>query len=64
MIYNIFIADTAAVVEGIETTKMSDELTIVKSSLLGAVKQHYLGLIGFTLATALQLILTLKSIKN
>ncbi len=64
MIYNIFIADTAAVVEGIETTKMSDELTLVRSSLLGAVKQHYIGLIGFALATLLQLIITLKSLKN
>ncbi len=64
MIYNIFIADTAAVVEGIETTKMSDELSTVKSSLLGAVKQHYIGLIGFALTTILQLIFTLKSIKK
>ncbi len=64
MIYNIFIADTAAVVEGIETTKMSDQLSIVKSSLMGAVKQHYIGLIGFALAATLQLIFTLKSVKN
>jgi len=64
MVYNIFIADTAAVVEGIETTKMSDQLTVVKSSLLSAVKQHYIGLIGFALATLFQLIFTLKSLKN
>jgi len=64
MVYNIFIADTAAVVEGIETTKMSDPLRVVKSSLLGAVKQHYIGLIGFALATLFQLIFTLKSLKN
>lgn len=64
MIYNIFIADTAAVVEGIETTKISDPLETVKSSLMGAVLQHYIGLIGFTLATTLQLIFTLKSIKK
>ncbi len=64
MIYNIFIADTAAVVEGIETTKMSDQLSTVQSSLMGAVQQHYIGLIGFALATTLQLIFTLKSIKS
>ncbi len=64
MIYNIFIADTAAVVEGIETTKMSDELLTVKSSLLAAIKQHYIGLIGFALAMTLQLIFTLKNIKR
>ncbi len=64
MVYNIFIADTAAVVEGIETTKLTDELPIVKSSLLGAVKQHYLGLIGFAIATILQLIFTMKSITD
>ncbi len=61
MIYNIFLADTAAVVKGIETTNMSDSLSIVKSSLLGAVNQHYIGLIGFTLATLLQLSYALKS---
>jgi len=64
MIYNIFIADTAAVVKGIETTKMSDQLEVVKSSLLGAVKQHYIGLLGFTLATFLQLTFTLKSLND
>ena len=64
MVYNIFIADTAAVVEGIETTNISDELFKVRASLLGAVKQHYIGLIGFTLASILQLINTLKSIEN
>ncbi len=64
MIYNIFIADTAAVVNGIETTNMSDQLSIVRSSLLGAVKQHYIGLAGFASAMVLQLIYTLKSIEQ
>ena len=60
MIYNIVIADTAAVVEGMETTNMSDQLSTVKSSLLAAVRQHYIGLVGFAFATILQLIFTLK----
>lgn len=64
IIYNTFIADTAAVVDGIETTIMTDELSTVKLSLLGAVQQHYIGLIGFTLATISQLIFTLKSAKD
>jgi len=64
MIFNIFIADTAAVVEGIETTKVTDALIEVKTSLLAAVKQHYIGLLGFAFATVLQLLLTLKSLNN
>jgi len=64
MIYNIFIADTAAVVEGIENTKITDEIAQVKFSLLGAVKQHYIGLIGFFMATIVQLIFTLRSVKE
>ncbi len=61
MVFNIFIADTAAVVAGIETTKATDPIDLVKSSLLGAVQQHYIGLVGFTLATILQLIYTLQT---
>ena len=64
MIYNIFVADTAAVVEGIETTKMSDQLSTVQSRLLGAVKQHYIGMVGFAMAFTLQLIYTLRSISG
>lgn len=64
IIFNSFIAYTALVVEGFETIKFSDKLSVVQQSLLGAVQQHYVSLFGFTLATVVQLINTLKGIKE
>ena len=61
LIYNIFIADTALVVEQIENTRITDELSKVRVSLMGAVQQHFVGLIGFMAAATLQLINTLLS---
>ena len=50
LFYNIFLADTAAVVENLKATTPADPLPQVTESLMGAVSQHYVGLLGFGLA--------------
>jgi len=54
MIYNIFLADTAAVVENLTNTQASDALPQVQLSLMAAVQQHHIGLLGFTLSFLFQ----------
>ncbi|MEM6347197.1 MAG: hypothetical protein AAF927_25130 [Bacteroidota bacterium] len=61
MIYNIFLADTALVVENLENTIPTDELSLVKKSLMDAVKQHYIGLTGFALAFLSQTFIVLST---
>ncbi|MEM8860337.1 MAG: hypothetical protein AAGD96_18575 [Chloroflexota bacterium] len=54
MFYNIVIADTAAVVNGIETTTITDQIEVIETSLMAAVQQHYLGMISFAAAFFVQ----------
>ena len=60
MIYNIFLADTAIVVENLKNTTPSDEISLVKKSLMAAVQQHYIGLSGFGLAFLTQIFFVFK----
>ena len=57
--YNIFLADTAGVVSLVMTTSPSDDLDRVIAALKPAVTQHYIGMLAFALALALQTIFVL-----
>ena len=61
LFYNIFLADTAAVVAALEATSADDPIDIVGHSLRLAVVQHYVGLGGFATALAVQSTLILRA---
>ncbi len=61
--YNIFLADTAAVVANLEATSPGDDIEQVKRSLLDAVQQHYIGFLGFSGALLVQCFVLLRGAK-
>ncbi|MAH88403.1 MAG: hypothetical protein CMF26_07370 [Kiloniella sp.] len=57
--YNIFIADTVGTVRGVIAISPDDDLRLVIAALKPAVTQHYVGMLAFALALALQIIYVL-----